>query len=169
MPLNIDFVQVLLHLLNFVILAGGLTFLLYKPVSRFLEDRRKRFEEEARKNQEKAEENEKLKAAYEEKLKHADEEIRTLRAQAEQEAADAAKTYLDQAKERADALLRNAEEEAEVRKSQILESAHTEISELVLSAAQKLVEDTGDEARTHALYDAFLAQEEETLKRSRKS
>ena len=33
MPLNIDFLQVLLHMLNFVILAGGLTFLLFKPIS----------------------------------------------------------------------------------------------------------------------------------------
>ena len=32
MPLNIDFLQVLLHMLNFVILAGGLSLLLYKPI-----------------------------------------------------------------------------------------------------------------------------------------
>ena len=31
-PLNIDWQQILLHLLNFVILAGGLYLLLYKPV-----------------------------------------------------------------------------------------------------------------------------------------
>ena len=37
MPLNIDFVQILLHLLNFVILAGGLTLLLFNPVKKFIE------------------------------------------------------------------------------------------------------------------------------------
>ena len=31
-PLNIDFQQILLHLLNFAILGGGLYLLLYKPV-----------------------------------------------------------------------------------------------------------------------------------------
>ena len=31
-PLNIDWQQILLHLLNFAILAGGLYLLLYKPV-----------------------------------------------------------------------------------------------------------------------------------------
>ena len=30
-PLNIDWQQILLHLFNFVILAGGLYFILYKP------------------------------------------------------------------------------------------------------------------------------------------
>ena len=38
MPLNIDITQILLHMLNFVILAGGLTFLLYRPVQKFLNE-----------------------------------------------------------------------------------------------------------------------------------
>ena len=41
MPLNIDWQQILLHLLNFVILAGGLYFLLYKPVKNFMLARKK--------------------------------------------------------------------------------------------------------------------------------
>ena len=89
MPLNIDFVQILLHLLNFVILAGGLTFLLFKPVSKFMEERRKRCEDQARETAEKAAENEKLKLEYEEKLKNVDAEISDMRTQAEQEAAPA--------------------------------------------------------------------------------
>ena len=43
MPLNIDFLQVLLHMLNFVILAGGLSLLLFKPISKFLDQRRAHF------------------------------------------------------------------------------------------------------------------------------
>ena len=31
-PLNVDWQQILLHWMNFVILTGGLYFLLYKPV-----------------------------------------------------------------------------------------------------------------------------------------
>ena len=37
-PLNIDWQQILLHLLNFVILAGGLYLLLYQPVKAFMEN-----------------------------------------------------------------------------------------------------------------------------------
>ena len=40
-PLNINFQQILLHLLNFVILAGGLYFLLYGPVKKFMDGRQK--------------------------------------------------------------------------------------------------------------------------------
>ena len=38
-PLNIDWQQILLHALNFVILVGGLYFLLYKPVKKFMAQR----------------------------------------------------------------------------------------------------------------------------------
>lgn len=50
-PLNIDWQQILLHLLNFAILAFGLYLLLYKPVKNFMEKRidyYKKMDEEAR-------------------------------------------------------------------------------------------------------------------------
>ncbi len=67
MPLNIDLLQILLHMLNFVILAGGLTFLLFRPVNRFLEERAARFAAEEEKNRADAAENARLRAEYEEK------------------------------------------------------------------------------------------------------
>ena len=36
-PLNINWQQILLHLFNFIILAGGLYILLYKPVKNFIQ------------------------------------------------------------------------------------------------------------------------------------
>ena len=86
MPLNIDFLQILLHMLNFVILAGGLTFLLFKPVNRFLDQRREQFAQAEKKNIESAEENERLRAEYEQKLKDADTEIAEKKKSAEKRA-----------------------------------------------------------------------------------
>ena len=45
LPLNIDILQILLHMLNLVILTGGLSLILYKPAVKFLDERRRRFEE----------------------------------------------------------------------------------------------------------------------------
>ena len=39
MPLGIDFVQILLHFFNVVILFGGLYVLLYAPVVKFMDKR----------------------------------------------------------------------------------------------------------------------------------
>ena len=47
-PLNIDWQQILLHLLNFLILAVGLTLLVYRPVKKILEKRKKHFDSRER-------------------------------------------------------------------------------------------------------------------------
>ena len=83
MPLNIDFLQVLLHMLNFVILAGGLTFLLFKPINKFLENRKAHFEKLERDNAESSETNAKAKAEYEQKLSNAEAEIAEMKQNAE--------------------------------------------------------------------------------------
>jgi len=156
MPLNIDFVQVLLHILNFVILAGGLTLILYKPVNKFMDEREAHFAETVAKNREDAEANERLKTEYERKHADFEHEMAELRAATEKEAADAARQTIETSKEEAARILRKAEEDAERRKEQILDSAQTEISELVIGAAQKLLEDTASPDRTKELYDEFI-------------
>lgn len=156
LPLNIDVVQILLHMLNFVILAGGLTLLLFKPVSKFLDEREAHFAQIAKENEEKAAENERLKTEYEQKLAQARETIVQMQADARKKTAEEAKTYLDDAKEKAAAVIRNAEEEAEQRRRQILDSAQTEIGELVIEATQKLICESSTPERNKALYDEFL-------------
>ena len=90
MPLNIDFTQVLLHMLNFVILAGALGFLLFKPITKFMADRQKHFDDLAKENEEAAKANAEMKAEYEQKLEAATVEIADMRRDAETEAANTA-------------------------------------------------------------------------------
>ena len=156
LPLNIDVVQILLHMLNFVILAGGLTLLLFKPVSKFMAQRREYFEKLEKENAEKAAENEQIKIEYEQKMAKADAHIAELRAEAEKQATKDAKTYIDSAKEKAAAIISEAEIEAENRRKQILDSAQTEIGELVVEATQKLIAQSSTPERNRALYDEFL-------------
>ena len=150
MPLNIDFLQVLLHMLNFVILAGGLTFLLFKPINKFLENRKAHFEKLERDNAESAETNAKAKAEYEQKLSNAEAEIAEMKQNAEKDMASAAEGYINDAKDKASTLLKAAETEAENRKQHILDAAQTEIGE------QKLLSDTVTPERDRELYDAFI-------------
>lgn len=167
MPLNIDFLQILLHMLNFVILAGGLTFLLFNPVSRFLEQRREQFAEAEKRNRESAEENERLREEYEQKLRDADREISDKKKMVEKEWADISEQYIIEAKEKASAIILAAEQEAEDRKEHILESAQAEIGELVVTATQKLLSDTVTPERNSALYDEFIRVAESTVAKKR--
>lgn len=167
MPLNIDFVQILLHMLNFVILAGGLTLLLYRPVSRYLSARAEQLENARRENEDAAAKNAEMKAEYEAKLAAAEGEIREMRAEAEKTTAAAAEATLTEAKKKASAILAAAEHEAEERREHILDSAQTEIGELVLAASQKLLGDTVTPERDRGLYDEFIRRAETAIREKR--
>jgi len=155
-PLNIDFLQILLHMLNFVILAGGLSFLLFNPVNKFLENRKKYFEDMEKKNQETFEENEKLRLEYEQKINDANEEISERKKMLEKELSETSAHYIKEAKDKAAAIISAAEREAEERKEHILESAQVEISELVVAATHKLLSDTVTPESNSAMYDEFI-------------
>ena len=163
MPLNIDFFQILLHMLNFAILAGGLTFLLFKPIVNFLNERREHYESIESENAKKEEELNNMRSEYESKLADAKNEAAQLRIRSEKETADAARQYIEAAKQKADSIIRSAEEEAELRKEHILDSAQTEIGELVVSATQKLLSDTVTDERNSKLYDEFIRVAEKTV------
>ncbi len=156
LPLNIDIVQILLHMLNLVILVGGLTLILYNPVVKFLNQRRDAIAAQEKKNADDAAANAKLKAEYEEKMQQAEEEMRAKQIAFDQESAKAAEQYMTEAQTKAEALLRAAEEEAESRKEHILDAAQTEIQELVLEATHKLLADTVSPERDAELYDSFI-------------
>ena len=81
-PLNIDWQQILLHLMNFVILAGGLYFLLYKPVKAFMDKRAAYYQERADQAAQTTQAAQQLKADYEARLSAADDEIREEKKQA---------------------------------------------------------------------------------------
>lgn len=166
--LGFDLVQVLLHMLNFVILAGGLWLLLYKPVMKFLEERKAHFEALEAQSEAAKEESARLQEAYATRIRDAETEIAALRQKAEREGAAAAKSYIDAAKDKSAAIISAAEQAAEMRRAQILDSAQTEIGELVLEAAQKLLCDTADPERTGALYDEFLRRAEANAERTEK-
>ncbi len=169
MPLNIDFLQILLHIFNFLILAGGLTILLYKPISRFMEERRSYFEGAEQDIERKTKEAEALKAEYEQKLKESKDEINELRIASEKEAVDAAKLTIEKSRETAHEIIQAAEKEAEERKEHILDLAQGEISELVVSATEKLLSDTASAERDSALYDEFIRLAEKKIDDKRSS
>ncbi len=162
-PLNIDLLQILLHMLNFVILAGGLYLLLYNPICKFIDGRRAAFEEAEKRNRDAAEENLRLKEEYLAKISSAEAEILLKKKAAEKEWADTSAGYIRDAREKADAIIRAAEAEAEDRKEHILESVQTELGELVLGAAHKLVSDTVTPERDSLLYDEFIRLADEKL------
>ena len=156
MPLNINFQQVFLHMLNFVLLFGAMYFLLYQPVKKFMDGRAARYakmDEEARAALDQAEQS---KADYEKKLADVSAEIEAKRAEARAALDDELAAARASAQKSADELVEKSRRAAQSEREKLLREAEGEISELVAAAAEKLVLQSTGEA-----YEQFLATAEE--------
>ena len=138
-PLNIDFQQVLLHLLNFAILFAVLYFLLYKPVKNFMDKRKSEYEAENKQAEEKLSEAQQLKESYEEKMKAADEEISARMARAQSESQKNCDEMEAKARAQADEIIEKARKQAESEKEKILGEARTSVVQLAEETAHKTV------------------------------
>lgn len=145
MPLNIDWQQILLHLLNFTLLAGGLYFLLYKPVKKFMGNRLSQYGAREAETVKIETEVEALKKKYEQMIREAEEEIRTLREKASEDLEAEKRTQLAEARAEARKIISTAMKTAEIRSQKVLEDAHEEIRSLAIGMVEKLVmESSGD-------------------------
>lgn len=146
MPLNIDWQQILLHLLNFVILAGGLYFLLYKPVKDFMGKREQHYKEiddYAMKNRVEAEE---LRKAAQEKFDAAEAEIAKMRIKAGDEIEAEKKQAINDARTEARRILDTAGKTAEQRAKKVLADSNDEIRDLALEAVRKMLLSNDEDA-----------------------
>ena len=146
-PLNIDWQQILLHLMNFVILY----FLLYKPVKAFMDKRAAYYQEQADQAAQTTQAAQQLKADYEARLSAADDEIREEKKQAQKDAAAAAQQQLDAARAEAEKIISDAQAMAERSREKIVRQAGQDVKDLAAEATEKLVLQSGGDA-----FDQFL-------------
>lgn len=151
MPLNINFQQIFLHLLNFTILFAAMYFLLYKPVKAFMDKRAEYYAGLDKQAQDKLEEAERIRQDYQRKLESADEEIQAKTNQAQHMAMESAEQQLKKAQAEAAHVIAKASAEAKAEKERIIDEARSEVEEMIATVAEKLIL-----ANTSAAYDQFL-------------
>lgn len=152
-PLNIDWQQILLHLLNFVILFAILNFLLYNPVKKFMDKRceyYKGIDDEAKKNLQQAEE---MKKKYAEKLHSVDSEIEEKRQASNKALSEKAAQSMILAKQEADKIISEAYKKAKNERNILISEAQEEITDMVTRATEKIILESG----VSESYEQFLA------------
>lgn len=153
-PLNIDIQQIFLHIFNFVLLALGLYILLYKPVKNFMDKRSSYYEDMDREARENLASAEAMKAEYTEKLSHAEEEIAKSKADAARSIDAETERRLSEADKKSAKILSDAAADARAEKAKILASAHEDISEMIVTAAEKLMLNSPTDSSE--IFDRFL-------------
>ena len=148
MPLNINFQQVFLHMLNFALLFGAMYFLLYKPVKKFMDSRAQRYQKMDEDAKAALAQAEAAKAEYEKKLAGADDEIAQKRADEQDK--------LRLAQKAAEEIVEKSRAAAQKEHDAVMAKAQSEIADIVAAAAEKLVLQSTSEA-----YEQFLTAAEE--------
>lgn len=171
MPLNIDWQQILLHAFNFIILAAGLTFLLFKPVKKFMAAREESYKKAAEEHRQKLDELESLEKERQAKIAALDGEL----AEREQKAVAAAdahsKRIVAEAKDEAEKIISDGKKRAAVEREKYIAGAGDEITSLIVRSAEKLLAAESNAATDGALYDRYLslAQSQQPLPPERRA
>lgn len=150
MPLNIDIQQILLHMMNFVLLAGGLYILLFKPVKDFMDKRTAYYKEQEEKAVSVDAREKEIEQLYQEKMDQVERQIREEKDKASKEAEAVRENTLESARKEADHIRKEAKEQAARDRSKMIAEAREEIADLAAEAARKLMESENE------TYDRFL-------------
>lgn len=149
-PLNIDWQQILLHMMNFVILAGGLYLLLYKPVKDFMDKRTQHYKDMDETADNVLAQAKEAKQEYENKLSSVNDEIAQLRAKAQKDAEQYMKEQIEQSRQKSDKIISDARKAAEREHEKMIAQARSEVAQIAVEAVDKLL--SADDS-----VDGFLA------------
>lgn len=150
-PLNIDFSQILLHLFNFIILAGGLYFLLYKPTKSFMDKRETYYKDIDNKAKKTLADCESEKQKYKNLISEAQSQADAIKANALKEADVMAKEHIKSAEDAKAKIISDAKKSADIEKDKILAQANSQIEQMVSEAIDKVLIPAGKNS-----FDDFL-------------
>ena len=157
-PLGINLGYLVTQIVNFIILLVLLNFVAYRPLVNMLEQRRERIRqglEDARQAEEK------LANAEADAQKLLDEkraEAQQIVSDATRRADEAAASIEAEAREEAQRIVQAAQADAEAERNRLLSDMRSQIAELSLAAAQRIVGDGLDGQKQKALVDDFFSQ-----------
>ncbi len=140
LPLGLDGIKILLHLMNFLILLGGVTFLVYKPVKRFIDKRQNEIRQQYDNNERSKAEAEELHSEYLEKLAKAESEIMIQRAEAERTNHIIKENAVSEASHKAEEIISRAEIESQEIKKETVSGIKNKVADVAITIAEALLE-----------------------------
>lgn len=143
-----------------IILISTLFFLLkiilFKPVTKIINNRTERIRKSIFESEKKKNEAEQLKSDYQNQLEQLKSDITNIMDSSEQKAKSEAEEILNNAKREAQLILEKARELGQKEVEQALENAKNQISALAIQAASKVIERNMDDEANRKLVEQFL-------------
>ncbi len=140
LPLGIDGLKILLHLANLLVLVIVLSLLVYKPVKKFMENRRNAIEGQLAENEKNRTEVEALREEYNGKLTAAQREAEEIAAKKLKESEQAGAKIIAAAQSEAEALLLAGKQKAEREKAEAIDQLKNEVADIAVDMASGILE-----------------------------
>lgn len=146
-------------IINLAILYWVLRIVLFKPVTRFMENRTKSIENSIQTAEQKLSEAEEMRKNYENQLSEAKEQADAILQEARERAAREYDSLIAKAKEESQELLDRTRADIENERLQMLKEVRNEVASLALVAASKIIEANMDNEKNRTLVEKFINEE----------
>ena len=137
--LELDPWQIGLHILNVLVLFVVLRLLVYKPILKFMKNREYTFANKVDELDDREKQLIQQKEEYEQMMANAHNEAAVIITRSNEMARDHAREIVDNAKEHARGLVLRAKREIEAEKVQVRQDMRTEIAEMSIQIAEKVL------------------------------
>ncbi len=130
---------ILFQVLNFVVLAAGLYYLVFRPVRRSMKERAAEREREREELEESRAQAVELRDDLEEKLAHAEERSDEIVAEAKEQAEEARRELMAEAEAEAEDILAEAHAEAEDMRQQAIDDFQAELLDTIVAVSTHVI------------------------------
>ena len=158
---NLDFQllhDAVLLAISIFVLFTCMSYLLFNPVRKMLQDRQKKIQGDIDSAKSDKEQAAALKAEYDEKLKKADKEVEAILSEARQKALKNETRIIDEAKQEAARIIQRANEEAQLEKNRVMDEMKQEMIAVASMMAAKVVTASIDTSIQNSLVEETLKE-----------
>lgn len=154
--LNATVMNIIYNVINLLVLFIAFRLILFKRVDRVMTQRRDEIDHATDSAKKMEAEAEALKEDYAKKLQEADKECEGIIAKSRQDGFDEYEKIVGEAKEKADQIITEARHNAQIEAQREKDAYISELTDLVVHAANKIAVSKHDEESDKELYNKFI-------------
>ncbi|MBR3283433.1 MAG: F0F1 ATP synthase subunit B [Ruminococcus sp.] len=158
--LDIDIWNFIWAAINLILLFILMKIFLFKPLRKMMDERTRSIQEDIDSAKQSREEAEALKQQYADDISEAKSEAQKILMKAHEDAEAEKAAMLRRSQEEADQIVADANKAIETERKRVLAQAQTQIADLAIEAASKIIGENVDDEKNRRLVDRFLSEEE---------
>ena len=154
--INLSVSSIAITIINIIVLFLLLKKFLIGPINKIMAEREEMIKSSIANANQTKDDAMKLKQQYEDTLEGVQDECDTMRDKSRQAAQNEYNRIVADAGEKSNRMIKDAEKTIEVQREKALSDMESQVAELAMSAAAKILGEDSNDAKNQSLYDEFI-------------